>query len=135
MSSAMATIDLKVPPEEVWQLIGGFGSLPDWIPGVTQIKLAEGGRVRYLHDRGGQTFVEQLEHYDSAARSYSYSILQSPFSISGYLATITVTPINGGRGSHVEWSSTYTPLEMSEKEAREVFEGIFSAGLAALASR
>jgi hypothetical protein len=135
MSSAKATVDLNVSPGELWQLIGGFGSLPDWIPGLTQSKLADGGRVRYLHDPQGHTFVEQLEHYDSSARSYSYSILQSPLSISDYLSTITVTPTNGGRRSHVEWSGSFMPLKISEKEAQDIFQGLYSAGLTALASR
>ena len=74
MSSAKATVELNVPPDEVWQLIGGFGSLPEWIPGLSQRELADGGRVRYLCDPIGRTFVEKLERYDSAARSYSYSI-------------------------------------------------------------
>ena len=44
-------------------------------------------------DPQGHTFVERLERYDSAARTYSYSIVQSPVSISDYLSTIAVTPI------------------------------------------
>ena len=135
MSSAKATVELNVPPDEVWQLIGGFGSLPDWIPGLTQSKLANGGRVRYLHDPNGHTFVEKLEHYDSAARSYSYSIVESPISVSEYLSTIVVTPTNDGKGSHVEWSGSFVPLGISEKESREIFRGLYSAGLKALASR
>ena len=135
MASAIATVDLNVPPDELWQLIGGFGSLPDWIPGLSQSKLADGGRVRYLSDPNGHTFVEKLERYDSAARSYSYSILESPISISDYLSTITVTPIREGRGSHVEWSGSFEPLEISEKEAQNVFDGLYSTGLRALASR
>ena len=135
MSSAKATIELNVPPHEVWQLIGGFGSLPDWIPGLSQSELADGGRVRHLSDLNGHTFVEQLERYDAATRSYSYSILESPISISHYLSTITVTPISGGRGSRVEWSGSFEPLEISEKEAQDVFDGLYSAGLKALASR
>lgn len=135
MSSAKATVDLNVPPDEVWQLIGGFGSLPDWIPGLSQSKLADGGRVRYLGDPNGHTFVEKLERYDAAARSYSYSILESPISISDYLSTITVTPISGGHGSHVAWSGSFKPLAISEREAQDIFDGLYSAGLKALASR
>src|SRR5215469_5581823 len=103
MASAKATIDLNVPPDEVWQLIGGFGSLPDWLPYVPQSKVTDGGRVRHLDNPDGQTIVERLEKYDFSARTYSYSILQAPFPVTGYLSTITVTPTNGGKGSHVEW--------------------------------
>lgn len=135
MPSAKATVDIDLRPDELWQVIGGFGSLPDWIPEVSQSRLADGGRVRYLHDPLGRTFVEKLERYDAAARSYSYSIVESPIAVSDYLATITVTPINGGRESHVEWSTRFTPAGISEQQARETFEGIFSSGLKELASR
>ena len=50
------------------------------------------GRVRHLDNPDGQTIVERLEKYDFAGRTYSYSILQAPFPVTGYLATITVTP-------------------------------------------
>jgi len=135
MSSTKVTVDISVPPSELWQLIGGFGSLPDWVPNVSQSELAEGGRVRHLHDPEGHTFVERLERFDSAARTYSYSIVQSPVSISDYLSTIAVTPLEGGKGSRVEWSSVYKPVGISEKEADKMFQGLYSAGLKALISR
>ena len=135
MSSAKVTADLDVSPNELWQLIGGFGSLPDWVPGISQSELAEGGRVRHLHDPQGHTFVERLERYDSAAHSYSYSIVESPIPVSNYLSTITVTSINGGKGSRVEWSGVFTPNGVGEKEAEGIVHGLYSAGLKALASR
>jgi len=135
MASAKAMIDLNVPPDEVWQLIGGFGSLPDWLPYIPQSKVTDGGRVRYLDTPDGQAIVERLEKYDLAGRTYSYSILQAPFPVTGYLATITVTPINNGEGSRVEWAGTFTPKGVSDDEAHNLFQGIFTDGLKALASR
>jgi Polyketide cyclase / dehydrase and lipid transport len=135
VSSTKVTVDVAAPPSEIWQLIGGFGSLPDWVPNVSQSELGDGGRIRQLHDPEGHTFVERLERYDSAARTYSYSIVQSPVSIADYLSTIVVTPIDGGKGSRVEWSSVYTPVGISEKQADEIFEGLYSTGLKALLSR
>lgn len=79
--------------------------------------------------------MERLERYDSAAHTYSYSIVQSPVSISNYVSTIAVTSINGGKGSRVEWSSIYTPVGISEKQADEIFQGLYSTGLKALVSR
>ncbi len=135
MASAKATIDLNVSPDEVWQLIGGFGALPDWLPYIPKSKVTDGGRVRHLDNPDGQTIIERLEKYDFTARTYSYSILQAPFPVTGYLATISVTPTNGGKGSHVEWSGTFTPKGINDEEAHNLFQGIFSDGLKALASR
>jgi hypothetical protein len=36
------------PPERVWQSIGGFHSLPDWLPYIASSVMSEGGRVRAL---------------------------------------------------------------------------------------
>lgn len=135
MVSAKATTDLKVPPDEVWHLIGGFGSLPDWIPDIAYSNLSEGGRVRHLTDHDGQTIVERLEKYDAAARTYSYSILQGPFPVAGYLATLSVTSANSGKESHVEWSATFTPVGASDQEAQAMFEAIFCGGMNALKAK
>ncbi|WP_047495487.1 SRPBCC family protein [Terriglobus sp. TAA 43] len=134
MATAKATIDLKVPADEVWALIGGFDSLPDWLPYIPNSKVTDGGRVRHLNNPNGQTIVERLENYDLHARTYSYSIVQAPFPVTGYLATITVTPNDGDKGSRVEWSGHFTPKGVTDEEAHKLFQGIFSDGLKALAS-
>jgi len=134
MATAKATIDLDVSPDEVWQLIGGFDSLPEWLPYISRSELTDGGRVRHIDNSDGQTIVERLEKYDSSARTYSYSIVQAPFPVKAYLATITVTSKDGGKKSHVEWSGRFTPNGISDEEAHNLFQTIFSDGLKALAS-
>lgn len=79
MAQALAVIDIPVSPNEVWQLIGGFNSLPDWLAYIPKSELSEGGRVRHLANPNGETIVEGLEKFDNAARSYSYFILRTPF--------------------------------------------------------
>lgn len=90
MATTTATIELPVPADRVWQLIGGFGSLPDWLPYIPTSEASEGGRVRTLTNEDGGVIVERLEAFDDAARTYSYSILQAPFPVTGYLSTIAV---------------------------------------------
>jgi len=71
--------------------------------------------------------------FDELARSYSYAILQAPFPVTNYLATIRVTEANGGKGSHVEWSGQFTPKGVSDEAASKLFQGIFEDSLKALA--
>jgi polyketide cyclase/dehydrase/lipid transport protein len=104
------------------------------VPGISQSELTDGGRVRHLHDPQGHTFVEKLERYDSAAHSYSYSIVKSPVPVSDYLSTLQVTPIEGGKRSRVEWSSVYTPVGITEQEAGDIFHDLYSSNLKALVS-
>jgi starvation-inducible DNA-binding protein len=136
MASAKATIDLDVSADDVWELIGGFGSLPDWMPSfIPKSTLVNGGRVRQLVTADGQSIVEQLEGYERSGRSYSYSILHASFPVTDYLATITVTSAEDGKTSHVQWSGTFTPNGVSDEEIHKLFQGIFVAGLEELAAR
>ncbi|GAA0906911.1 SRPBCC family protein [Streptomyces thermoalcalitolerans] len=131
MATTTATLDIPVPAERVWDLIGGFDSLPDWLPYIPQSTLSEGGRVRSLTNEEGEVIVERLEAFDNQARSYSYSILKAPFPVTGYRSTLTVHEVSDGH-SRVEWTGSFTPAGASEEEVIALFHGIYTDGLAAL---
>jgi hypothetical protein len=134
MAQASASIDIPASPDRVWQLIGGFDSLPDWLPFIPKSMLSDGGRVRHLSNPNGETIVERLEAFDNAGRSYTYSILQAPFPVTGYLSTIRVEATNAGMSTRVEWSGRFTPEGVSDQEASSLFQGIYEMGLKALAA-
>ena len=133
MAQASASIDIAGPPGQVWQLIGGFNSLPNWLPYIPKSELSEDGRVRRLANPDGQTIVERLEAFDNAARSYSYSILQAPFPVTGYQSTLCVQATDGGKGSRVKWWGQFTPKGVSDQEVSRLFQSIYEDGLKALA--
>ncbi|MFG2586666.1 SRPBCC family protein [Streptomyces sp. NPDC048438] len=132
MATTTASIHIPVSPDRVWQLIGGFDTLPDWLPYIPKSELGEGGRTRSLTNEEGGLIVERLEAFDDRARTYSYSILQAPFPVTGYLSTITVREDLDSGFSRVEWSGTFTPVGIGDDEAVALFHGIYSDGLAAL---
>ena len=43
MAKALSSVELTVPADQVWHLIGGFGSLPDWLPFIPKSELREVG--------------------------------------------------------------------------------------------
>ena len=131
MAHTSASLEVPATAARVWQLIGGFNSLPDWLPYIPTSTLSEGGRVRSLANEEGGVIVERLEAFDNQARTYSYSILQAPFPVTGYRSTLTVHEVSGGE-SRVEWAGTFTPAGTSEEEAITLFHGIYTEGLAAL---
>jgi hypothetical protein len=136
MGKALAAIDISSSPREVWQLIGGFNSLHDWLSYIPKSELSEAGRVRHLTTLKGETIVERLEVFDNTARSYSYSIIQAPFPVTGYLSTLRVTPAGDGKGSRVEWAAVFTPsTDLSDEQVSGIFQGFFEEGLKELASR
>lgn len=131
MATAYASLQTKHSPEHVWALIGGFDSLPDWLPFIPESIASEGGRVRSLKDPDGNRIVERLMAFDENARSYSYAIMTSPFPVTGYLSTLQVKA--DGQGSLVEWSGEFTPVWVNDAEAQALFKGIYEGGLQALA--
>ena len=132
MARAMASIEVPVSADRVWQLIGVFDSLPDWLPYIPRSELSEGGRVRRLESSAGEVIVERLEAFDNRERFYSYSFVQAPFPATGYLATIRVRELADGRASLVEWSGRFEPNGVSDEEVTQLFRGIYEAGLKAL---
>ncbi|APV37872.1 hypothetical protein PFAS1_00385 [Pseudomonas frederiksbergensis] len=130
MATASAFIDIPATAEQVWQLIGGFNSLPDWLPFIPQSELSEGGRVRSLQTADGAVVVERLEAFDNAGKTYSYSILQAPFPATDYLATIRVDA--QGQGARVTWFGRFTPVGVSDEDVVALFTGIYQGGLEAL---
>lgn len=133
MAKASASIEIPASPDAVWQLIGGFDALPDWLPAVPKSELSEGGRVRTLTTPSGEAIVEQLMSYDHNDRSYSYTILKAPFPVTGYLSTLRVREAGAG-GSRVEWFGEFTPNPgVSDAKAISIFQTLYEGGLKALA--
>jgi len=131
MASASASLELSIPAHDVWQLIGGFLSLPDWVPFITESTASDGGRVRHLRTADGGAVVERLEHYDNAARTYSYSITEGPFPVTDYLATLKVEALTAGT-TRITWGGQFVPAGVTVAESETLFQGVYEGGLAAL---
>ncbi|MFE3505435.1 SRPBCC family protein [Kitasatospora sp. NPDC059160] len=133
MASTSVSRVLPASPEKVWELIGGFDSLPDWLPYIPESTASEGGRVRSLKNPDGEVIVERLVGFDEAARHYSYAILRAPFPVTGYLSTLRVHTVPGRDDlAEVQWSGRFNPDGVTAAEAEELFAGIYRDGLDAL---
>ena len=66
MAKVDMKIDLNVAADEVWKLIGGFNTLPDWHPAIEKSELEEEGSMRRLSLAGGGTIVEKLDRLDDS---------------------------------------------------------------------
>ncbi|GEK34543.1 SRPBCC family protein [Kurthia sibirica] len=134
MAKTTRSLLIEASPDAVWELIGGFDSLPQWLPYIPSSEVTKGGRIRHLANPDGHVIIEQLEVFDNAARTYSYSILQAPFPVTNYLATLQVHEVAGEKNtSLVEWSGKFTPIHnATDEEVIALFNGIFSDGLKAI---
>lgn len=124
---------LAAPADAVWQVVGAFGTIHEWLPAIVGTKVqGQGvGAERYLSLPDGEKIVERLEARDDAARSYTYSILTSPLPVAIYTATIQVVE-DGPDACTVKWSSEFEPEHASDDEAAAVIEGIYNVGFEAL---
>ncbi|NVD98281.1 SRPBCC family protein [Massilia sp. BJB1822] len=134
MAQAFTSIELPASADQVWQLIGGFGALPDWLSYIPDSELSEGGRIRSLRNPAGAAIVERLVAFDESDRSYTYAILEAPFPVTGYRSTLRVRE-NGPKASKVEWFGSFTPHGATEEEVNRLFQGIYEDGLGELAKR
>ncbi|MGG7851716.1 SRPBCC family protein [Klebsiella aerogenes] len=132
MATTTVSIEIPASVDQVWQLMGGFDSLPDWLPFIPKSVVSEGGRVRTLTTSDGGTVIERLEAFDNRQSSYSYSIIQAPFPVVDYLSTIAVVATADSNITRVEWSGSFTPVNVSDADAEALFSGIYRDGLQAL---
>jgi len=126
MAKFSMSTDLNASADQVWKLIGGFNALPDWHPSVETSELTEEGQTRTLSLAGGGTIIEKLEKVDDGARTYTYSIVDSPLPVKNYTATIKVS--GEGDNSTIEWSSEYEAAGASGEDAMKAIEGIYQTG-------
>ncbi|KNC88411.1 SRPBCC family protein [Trabulsiella odontotermitis] len=132
MANTTVSIEIPASVDAVWQLMGGFDSLPDWLPFIPKSVIKEGGRTRTLTTSDGGTVIERLEAFDNRERRYSYSIIQAPFPVVDYLSTISVHATEDSTVSRVEWTGRFTPVNVSNEDAEALFSGIYRDGLQAL---
>jgi hypothetical protein len=127
---------LATSAERVWRLVGDFCPTRQWNADIVSCRIASGsnnerGAVRELTVRNGATVRERLVGRDSAARSFSYVIDQSPLPVENYYATLSVSDANGG--SVVRWKCTFEAAPGADiAAARAIIEGIYDVGLKSL---
>lgn len=134
------TAVVPAAPDAVWELVGRFGALDAWHPYVPKAAIEGGGdpeqpgAVRVFSIEGTVVAREELLARDTAARVYSYAVLESLLPLREYVATLAVRP--HPLGSEIVWSARHLADEAVAAQVEEVFgEGTYGGGLAALRGR
>jgi hypothetical protein len=117
------TVKSAMPPDAVWKKIGDFCGIKSWIPAVSGCVISPDGKQRTVSLKGGGEVVERLDNWDDAKHSYTYSILSGPLPVSDYRSTLSVLP--DGKGSALNWHSTYQAKGTSDAEAQKLIDGIY----------
>lgn len=140
MAKVAVTQKFNGTAADVWKIIGGFHTLPNFHPAIEKSVSEERGNdiIRHLHLRGGAgVVVERLEASSNAERFYTYSILEAPMPVRNYVATIRVLEDDNGKSSLGHWVADFDVVggEHAEKETVEMVTGVFSSGFSSVASR
>jgi mxaD protein len=108
MGSGQAQIDIDGSPDDVWKVIGDFGGIAGWMPGMESCRVEGDDRIL---ETMGMTITEHLVAKDDGARALTYKITDG-VPVESHQATITVS--SAGSGSHVTWDVEATPDEMAD---------------------
>ncbi len=88
MGKARAEIDIDRPADEVWAVVGDFGGIGNWMPGIESCAVDGDDRVLKM---GGMEIIERLERRDEEERELVYGIVGG-VPVINHKATITVIP-------------------------------------------
>ena len=142
MPKVYGSIVVAAPVEAVWAVVRDFNGLPNWVPGVAGSSLLDGrpadsvGCVREIAVDGGGSCSERLIALDDSRYRVRYSFVRQLFPIRDHLATIELIPLTRDNSTFVQWSAEFEDLPGHEGETAPVMrDGIFAAGLAALAAK
>ena len=108
MAHGEAAIDIDRSADEVWAVIGDFGGIGDWMPGIDSCRVEGEDRILEMM---GMVITERLVSKDDGGRVLTYSITEGA-PVETHQGVITVTPT--GTTSHVTWDVDATPDEMTD---------------------
>ena len=125
--------------DTVWSRIRDFNALPQWHPAIADSRIENSqpsdrvGCIRHFHLKDGGAIREQLLALSDYEYSCTYSILESPMGVSGYTATLKLTPVTDGGRCFGEWSAEFECEPGRERELTDsIGHGVFQGGFDAL---
>jgi NADPH:quinone reductase len=133
---------IEAPVDAVWAVLRDFNSHERWHPAVAASQIEqrrasdEVGCVRdFRLAEGGAGLREQLLAVSDRDFTLTYCILDAPFPLEGYVATIRLKPVTDGDRTFWSWESRFSaPPDRAEELKQLVGEGIYEAGFAAVRS-
>jgi len=129
MATASCSCVLSASLDEVWGLLGEFGSWSIFIPRITHSVLEEGsgrgpvGAVRVLTLSDGSTVRERLVRYDDTAHILSYEFDGPiPFPVRSYVGSAQLWPVTmGSGGTFICWTGTFDCDQTEHHKVSEIF--------------
>ncbi|MGE0119546.1 MAG: SRPBCC family protein [Dongiaceae bacterium] len=131
MAKVQVETTLQVPASAVWNMIGGFNELARWHPAVVkseEVTDKSGVTTRRLTLSDGGVILAELEEHDDKARTYSYSVVETPLPVAGYHVRLHVRELADGYSCTVAWTSEFEAAGAPESDAVKLIRGLYEAG-------
>jgi mxaD protein len=123
MAEGAVDVTVDAAPDAVWKMVGDFGGIGEFFPGIESFRLEGDDRVIGMF---GMEIRERLLSRDDATRTLTYSVIDG-VPIESHTATITVAA--EGDGSKVTWAYDVKPDEMAP-----IFGDTYKSALATVES-
>jgi Polyketide cyclase / dehydrase and lipid transport. len=130
MARSYYSTTIALPVEKVWAVARDFNGLATWWSGNVSSSQIEDGRtgdtvgaIRRFMFGPDQIREHQLELSDIEHRCVYEFCEPAPFPVTGYVATLKLTPITDGDGCFVEWWADFD----SEPDKLDYWRGFFAA--------
>lgn len=130
---------IDAPTAKVWEKVRDFNGLPRWHPAIRDSRIENGepsdrvGCVRDFHLQNGDRIREKLLGLSDYDFFCTYSILESPMPLTGYVATLRLTPVTDGDRTFAEWTAEFDCApEAEEGLVTGIGQNVFQAGFNAL---
>ncbi len=139
MGYAYASGVVDAPVDDVWALIRRFDGLPEWHPMVHDCRMLDGadpqavGAYRLQRLANGGDARARLVALDDRERTMSYEMLDGPWPVRSYVATVRAAPVTDSGRSFVEWWGRFdADAAVEDALDRDFRVGTYAAGVEAL---
>lgn len=137
-TSLITSTIVNAPIERVWQVVGDFNGLPRWHPIVVDSHIEPGatsgsiGCVRNYGRHDGLRLREKLTGLDPERYTCTYILLEPPFAVADYAASIRLSRVTLPESTYVRWEAWFECSEADERALVDGVTGVFNDGLLAL---
>jgi hypothetical protein len=138
MATAYYSTVFQQSAPELWKIVRDFNNYPIWVGGVGESEIEDGksgdtvGAVRNALYQGRRIRQRLLAQSD-VERSQTYQFCGEPtLPVTGFQATLRITPIVDGDRAFVEWWATFDCEPDSRDELTGTLRGWFGKWLESL---
>ena len=130
------SVEIKLNPDQAWEIVKGFSALHHWHPGFTNTELTQGtngrvGALRVATMAHGPRVSDELLQYSEQSKSYRYRMVASSLPYDDYLGAISVR--GKGKKSIVTWKVRFnrksSAISVTDADVTLMIDHLVKVGL------